>query len=67
MIAIAELPHPTRVARDSGWQQSAQWARQLAWVGLTVVLIEGAVGLWQGLAVGSVALTGWALAGGPRH
>ncbi len=64
MIAIAELPHPTRVARDSGWQQSAQWARQLAWVGLTVVLIEGAVGLWQGLAVGSVALTGWALAGG---
>ncbi|MGB9226596.1 hypothetical protein [Mycobacterium sp.] len=64
MIAIAELPHPTRVARDSGWQQSAQWARQLAWVGLTVVLIEGAVGLWQGLAVGSVALTGWALGGG---
>ena len=29
-----------------------------------VVLVEGVVGLWQGLAVGSVALTGWALGGG---
>lgn len=25
------------------------------------MLIEGAVGLWQGLLVGSIALTGWAL------
>lgn len=50
--------------RGAGWQQSARWARQLAWVSLTVVLVEGAVGLWQGLAVGSVALTGWALGGG---
>jgi divalent metal cation (Fe/Co/Zn/Cd) transporter len=29
-----------------------------------VLLVEGAVGLWQGLAVGSIALTGWALGGG---
>jgi divalent metal cation (Fe/Co/Zn/Cd) transporter len=64
MISIAESPHPTLVARDVGWQQSAHWARQLAWLSLTVVLIEGVIGLWQGLAVGSVALTGWALGGG---
>ncbi len=50
--------------RDAGWQASARWARQLAWVSLAVLLVEGAVGLWQGLAVGSVALTGWALGGG---
>lgn len=49
---------------DTGWQASAEWARRLAWVGLAVVLVEGVVGLWQGLAVGSVALTGWALGGG---
>ncbi len=50
--------------RDAGWQRSAQWARRLAWIGMAVVLVEGAVGLWQGLLVGSIALTGWALGGG---
>jgi divalent metal cation (Fe/Co/Zn/Cd) transporter len=49
---------------DARWQQGARWARRLAWVSLAVVLIEGVIGLWQGLAVGSVALTGWALGGG---
>jgi divalent metal cation (Fe/Co/Zn/Cd) transporter len=49
---------------DARWQQGARWARRLAWVSLAVVLIEGAIGLWQGLAVGSIALTGWALGGG---
>jgi divalent metal cation (Fe/Co/Zn/Cd) transporter len=49
---------------STGWQQGARWARRLAWVSLAVVLIEGTVGLWQGLAVGSIALTGWALGGG---
>ena len=48
---------------DAGWQRSAGWARRLAWISLAVVLAEGVVGLWQGLAVGSVALTGWALGG----
>ncbi|OBI80684.1 cation transporter [Mycobacterium sp. 1245805.9] len=48
---------------DSGWRSAAAWARRLAWVSLVVVLVEGAVGLWQGLAVGSIALTGWALGG----
>lgn len=48
---------------DAGWHRNARWARRLAWVSLAVMLIEGGVGLWQGLAVGSVALTGWALGG----
>jgi hypothetical protein len=52
MTSIAELARPTRVLPDARWQASARWARRLAWVGLVVVLIEGAVGLWQGLAVG---------------
>jgi divalent metal cation (Fe/Co/Zn/Cd) transporter len=51
------------VARDPGWQQSARWACRLARLGLAAALIEGVVGLWQGLAVGSIALTGWALGG----
>ena len=62
--SIAELEHPLPIAPDAGWQRSARWARRLAWVGMVVVLIEGVIGLWQGLTVGSVALTGWALGGG---
>jgi divalent metal cation (Fe/Co/Zn/Cd) transporter len=49
--------------RDARWLRNAQWARRLAWVSLAVMLTEGVVGLWQGLAAGSVALTGWALGG----
>jgi divalent metal cation (Fe/Co/Zn/Cd) transporter len=62
--SIAEPAQLASVARDPGWQQSVRCARRLAWVSLAVLLVEGAVGLWQGLAVGSVALTGWALGGG---
>jgi divalent metal cation (Fe/Co/Zn/Cd) transporter len=51
---------------DAGWRRRAGWARRLAWVSLAAVLSEGFVGLWQGLAVGSVALTGWALASAPE-
>ena len=64
MTAIAQLADPTPVTSDVGWQADARWARRLAWVSLAVVLIEGAVGLWQGLTVGSIGLTGWALGGG---
>ncbi|MGO9155018.1 cation transporter [Mycobacterium sp.] len=46
---------------DPGWHRAARWARCLAWVSLAWMLLEGAVGLWQGLLVGSIALTGWAL------
>ena len=47
--------------RDAGWQRAARQARWLAWASLAWMCAEGAVGLWQGLAAGSVALTGWAL------
>jgi hypothetical protein len=33
----------------------------VAWASLAWMSAEGAVGLWQGLAAGSAALTGWAL------
>lgn len=59
-----EFERLEQIALDPGWQRSAAWARRLAWIGMAVVLVEGVIGLWQGLAVGSVALTGWALGGG---
>jgi divalent metal cation (Fe/Co/Zn/Cd) transporter len=38
----------------------------LAWISLTAMLTEGVMGLWQGLMVGSIALTGWALGSAPE-
>jgi divalent metal cation (Fe/Co/Zn/Cd) transporter len=48
-------------ARDAGWQRAARQARWLAWASLAWMCTEGVIGLWQGLAAGSIALTGWAL------
>ena len=48
-------------ARDAAWLGAAQSARWLAWASLAWMCTEGAVGLWQGLAAGSAALSGWAL------
>ena len=53
MAAVAE--------RDAGWARAARWARRLAWISLAWMCTEGGIGLWQGLAAGSIALTGWAL------
>jgi divalent metal cation (Fe/Co/Zn/Cd) transporter len=47
--------------RDARWRRAAQQARWLAWASLAWMCTEGAIGLWQGLTAGSVALTGWAL------
>ena len=47
--------------RDAQWHRAARWARRLAWLSLAWMVIEGVVGLWQGLVAGSIALTGWAL------
>ena len=55
--ACEAAPEP----RDAGWQRAARAARWLAWASLAWMCTEGAVGLWQGLAAGSAALTGWAL------
>jgi divalent metal cation (Fe/Co/Zn/Cd) transporter len=62
----AESGHEHPVARDTRWQRGAQWAWRLAWISMAAMLTEGVVGLWQGLAVGSIALTGWALGGLPE-
>ena len=55
----ADLPAP--MVRDAGWRRAARQARWLAWVSLAWMCTEGAIGLWQGMAAGSIALTGWAL------
>jgi divalent metal cation (Fe/Co/Zn/Cd) transporter len=62
----AGLASPTPAMRDAGWQRLARWARGLAWVSLVAMLTEGALGTCQGLAVGSIALTGWALGSAPE-
>ena len=62
----AEAGHGQPIARDASWHRRAQWAWWLAWVSMAAMLTEGAVGLWQGLAVGSIALTGWALGSLPE-
>src|ERR1700758_3298477 len=54
------------VPRDASWRRRARWAWLLAWVSMAAMLAEGVVGLWQGLAVGSIALTGWALGSLPE-
>ena len=46
---------------DPRWRRAARLARWLSWVSLAWMLTEAIVGLWQGLIVGSIALTGWAL------
>ena len=62
----AEAGHGQPVADYTSWQHGAQWAWRLAWVSMVAMLTEGVVGLWQGLAVGSIALTGWALGSLPE-
>jgi hypothetical protein len=49
------------VVRDAGWHRAARAARWLAWASLAWMCTEGGIGLWQGTAAGSIALTGWAL------
>lgn len=52
--------------RSAIWRRRARWALWLAWVSMAAMLAEGVIGLWQGLAVGSIALTGWALGSMPE-
>jgi divalent metal cation (Fe/Co/Zn/Cd) transporter len=47
--------------RGAAWYGAARAAAWLAWASLAWMCTEAAVGLWQGLAAGSAALTGWAL------
>lgn len=64
-VCHAELRHAAP-PRDARWHRAARWARRLAWVSLAAMLTEGVLGLWQGLAVESIALTGWALGSVPE-
>jgi divalent metal cation (Fe/Co/Zn/Cd) transporter len=52
---------PAGTGPDQQWQRAARAARWLAWASLAWMCTEGAIGLWQGIAAGSIALTGWAL------
>lgn len=49
-------------AHDADWLRAARAARLLSWFSLAYMGVEGGVGLWQGIAAGSIALVGWALA-----
>lgn len=62
-MATSAHDHVAPVPLSADWQRNVAWARRLAWISLAVLLIEGAVGLWEGLSVRSIALTGWALGG----
>lgn len=61
-----QLTLTTGHAKGADWHWAARWARRLAWISLALVVAEGAVGLWQGIAAGSIALTGWALGSAPE-
>lgn len=52
--------------RDAGWHHAARWARGLAVVSLVFVVVQGGVGVWQGVMADSIALTGWALGSAPE-
>jgi divalent metal cation (Fe/Co/Zn/Cd) transporter len=52
---------PPGTGPDQQWQRAARAARMLAWASLAWMCTEGAIGLWQGITAGSIALTGWAL------
>ena len=64
--AESRLAASRSLQRDATWQRRARWAWWLAWVSMAAMLAEGVIGLWQGLAVGSIALTGWALGSLPE-
>lgn len=53
-----DTPAPVR---DERWLRAARTARLLSWASLIWMSVEGAAGLYAGVAAGSVALIGWAL------
>ena len=53
---------PTAPVRDAGWDRAARMAVVLSWASLAYMGVEGGVGVWQGVAAGSVALVAWGLA-----
>jgi divalent metal cation (Fe/Co/Zn/Cd) transporter len=53
--------HAEPPAADPDWLRAARQARALSWGSLVYMTIEGAAGLFAGVAAGSVGLIGWAL------
>lgn len=53
-------PSPSAPPRDEGWLHAAKRARQLSWVSLAWMSVEGIVGLISGLRADSLSLTIWA-------
>jgi divalent metal cation (Fe/Co/Zn/Cd) transporter len=53
---------PTAPERDADWLAAARRALVLSWASLVYMGMEGAIGVWQGVAAGSIALVGWGLA-----
>jgi len=53
---------PPAPVRDADWERAARMAVVLSWASLFYMAIEGGVGVWQGVAAGSIALVGWGLA-----
>jgi divalent metal cation (Fe/Co/Zn/Cd) transporter len=51
---------PARPARDQAWLRAAKRARQLSWVSLAWMTVEGVVGLAAGFQADSLSLLIWA-------
>ncbi len=62
MASAPAAAAPAPPVRDEGWHRAARMAVLLSWVSLFYLAVEGGVGVWQGVAAGSIALVGWGLA-----
>jgi divalent metal cation (Fe/Co/Zn/Cd) transporter len=54
-------PAPPVTQRDERWLRAAKRARMLSWLSLAWMTAEGALGIFAGVAAGSIALVGWGL------
>ena len=61
-LPMTTVPAAVPPLRDAAWLRAARMARLLSWVSLFYMGVEGGVGVWQGVAAGSIALVGWGLA-----
>jgi divalent metal cation (Fe/Co/Zn/Cd) transporter len=61
-LPMATAHAPVAPVRDADWERAARMAVLLSWVSLLYMGVEGGVGVWQGVAAGSIALVGWGLA-----
>jgi divalent metal cation (Fe/Co/Zn/Cd) transporter len=61
-LPLAAPPTSAAALRDADWLRAARRAVVLSWASLFYMATEGGVGVWQGVAAGSIALVGWGLA-----